>query len=449
MINLRTVIRTAENSYRAFLQSPTFLGETDRPLSFEDMPEGLQEKLRKTILSAILQEFKKKDERIIDIDYEPYPDAVASKIVGKMSVRFPFVIKVGGKELAGQIRYINNLKSHYRHLFPNILAFESIDDQNFVCFMEELTDYESLHKILFLRLLTDERKLLDIFEKAIRILGEIYVSERIDSHCDVNVLYIQNRLIDRIKAAEAKFTSSGQTSKGIPFDIPNLINKRIILDGKELLPYEKCLPIAQKKLLRMKPICNTLIHGDPHPGNVLTRPEESVGSSIRFIDPNPKIVFGDFIYDIGKIWHWLEWMGLFILERSIKEELVKIDVEEYDNTLKVIFVPKEEVMTKEGHRILPKILQQTNAEIFDIVWKYAKDVATYMKDDLWNIRLPLSIAASYIGGMVYFNEPTQLMACFVNSLKWMNSLINSENTVAPEKLISFKEPYYNFNFLQF
>jgi len=60
----------------------------------------------------------------------------------------------------------------------------------------------------------------------------------------------------------------------------------------------------RSQLVTLKPV---FLHGDPHLGNIFCR--LGAKPKVRFIDPNADACFGDPIYDIGKVLHWIEAVG--------------------------------------------------------------------------------------------------------------------------------------------
>lgn len=411
----RRLLPSVLRVYRKFLPAPKFKDIISRPQTLESIPVEMVDELKDCMISALKEGMPDFQQANILLDkYSPFSEAVASPIVGEIDARIRLVAKVGGEELKSQIEFIEKQEPWIRDLYPAIRArYESRG--MFGCLLELLSDYHSFHDIVFGPTAAskgDIAKALDCITSLFMMIYERTLNRyRVPS---LSALYM-HRIVGRVNEAKAaldQFCASG-----------SLLDSTIEIDGVLLEPYNNCVSAVQSKLPSLGPSFTTLVHGDAHPGNIMLR-RIADGYEMKFLDPNPYIEQSDYLYDIGKMMHWLDKVGLLILERQTRQQIVSVDVTPRASHIRV------------SYRLVDRLVDQTSGSVvalhqiedlrkfaLDYTRAKAHDLADRLGDESWRERLDLSTASAYLGGVVRLTEPTHLMLVFVEGLRYLNRLL--------------------------
>lgn len=239
-----------------------------------------------------------------------------SDTVLRLRVDIHLIAKVAGSELRSHERYLSFVNSLVPRMFPEVFGMVALDKDKYALLMEDLVDRESALNLVFRR----QTKTADLS----RLLNSAY-SE-----------------LMRLHGTPAKQIPRWLRSIGLPDPYSPRLFKKIKattdLDSRlaclwkrscKVFEYD-CPPLevmlqrvgswAHHQLVDVKP---TLLHGDPHLGNIFYRTGDS--SRVRFIDPNPDVGYGDPVYDFGKLLHWIEPVGWAGYDPTLCRSRIELD----------------------------------------------------------------------------------------------------------------------------
>lgn len=223
-----------------------------------------------------------------------------SDAVLQLRVDVHLVAKIAGPELNDHKRYLDAINRLLPRLFPEVLAIVHIDGTGYVLLMEELLEKRSALSLVF----GSRIKIADalqLIRHTIRVLNNLHAIAPSKIPKELRSREIADPYTSRLRTKLGDITRLDPALEQI-WKVP------CIVFGQECPPLESVLHNIETWLaserLKVKP---TLLHGDPHLGNIFC----AVASKpiVRFIDPNPDACFGDPIYDFGKLLHWIEPVG--------------------------------------------------------------------------------------------------------------------------------------------
>lgn len=393
------------------------------PRRLEEIPVDFRQRMKRmiaTILSRGVQKIL--EDQIILERYTPFLDGVASKMVGKIDARpeLRYVIKLGDKKFKDQIDCIKNSK--YRHLYPKIYA-EGKLGEDYACLME-LLPWDSLHKLIFETKARSPEQIKKAIDIVFKTLEDIYSTEHHPySQPNLNELYIA-RLRERkdkgcqeLKKATVPVPTESEFIKEKNFDI--LFNFPVKINGTEYISFNECIGRIEKQLPNFIPPFTTLVHGDAHPGNIIINDVDPSALPMYFLDPNAYIQKSDYVYDFGKMFHWLETGGFIILERSEQEQPIKIDF----NLQKNNGIIQISYNISQDRGLDLSLINEYRRVAIEAVEQKFQYLISKFEDSSAEKRLPLSIASAYLGGFNYFKEFHQVMIVYSECLKYLNKAL--------------------------
>lgn len=380
----------------------------------EQLPTDVRRLIKECVLRAIRDGLSNVIEQNVTVtDLEPFLDAVASRIVGSVDVVVECVLKVGDAKLLKQLEYIEN--NGYSHLYPQIYSTLK-EGEDCACLMEFIPGL-TLHSMIFSPEPNDETKLETDTVSVLNLLTSIYNDKQYKyTQPNLEAIYIRDRFkekyskgLERLK----KVVRFPQEYEHLRERLNRLSSFPIKVNGQECLSYDDCLKELRFLLPKINCPCSTLVHGDPHPGNIIFS-SASEGERIRFLDPNGYIDQGDYLYDFGKMVHWVELMGFIIVERTLGSRL-------FDFSLKL----EQSKLMIDYELSAPFDFPHRLEIVKEVTFRAMKEMATRFEDGFFMDRFPVSLAAAYIGGFSYFEEFHQAMISFCQSLLYLNRAIPS------------------------
>lgn len=400
--------------YKELVESPLFSAATDRPRSIEEIAPRIVEGLRDIAIKALQEMIPELTKEKVKItDYTPFEAAIASKVVGTVDVNLGhLVIKVGDASLERQVDYMKGFRgTPFEIYFPKVYEIDRITGAEFACFMEHLQGFSSLHDLIFLKGVNGS---VEATNKVFDVLQGIYESFRQPGIANLRECYIQ-RIIQRVQDAKAKF---GDLAITTDYRFADLLDTTIQLGDLTLLSYNRAISLlADLDLDSSAPSFTTFIHGDAHPANIMFNNDHF--ENLKFIDLNGDLRRSDYMYDIGKFFHWVDNYGLIALERALKKEFVRINIDKagdyakvsVDNSAFFSGFTKAQRIFELRDEILARLNQR---------WKkFSRDVG----DTQGPIRFHLSVASAYLGGLPHQSEKTHLALVFVKGLEYLNRFL--------------------------
>jgi aminoglycoside phosphotransferase (APT) family kinase protein len=179
---------------------------------------------------------------------------------------------------------------------------------------------------------------------------------------------------------------------------PATINGTRHDSGRELVER-----LAKRSLRDLSPGFVTFVHGDLHPENILVRPA-GFGFEFKFIDPKEWYI-GDYIFDLGKLCHYLQYTGLAEKSTTPPRVLHSRGNIEFDD-----------VSSKPAEHLVAEALRHTTA------------FAARHDDVRWRERFSLSMASNLLGivaGRVQENKMESALYLYANGIAWLTRFLGS------------------------
>ncbi len=260
--------------------------------------------------------------------FERYGGGLKSPLVGGLSIHLGLTLKLGDRELDDMMPLFEAAndaglatKGLRQQVFPAchiVLPLES-DAERRLAVMDHLRSYASLFDVVAKRA-ADLEALSRAVHRATRLLDVVHelpkslVGQRTSAPGDLYFARLRTKLEDlsryswvaRARTAGINLTPLGE---GSPTDTVQLPGLDGLLDD-----LEAHLPPGPDGAA-------VVLHGDPHLANIMLRKNGS-GFSVRLIDPNPAWGVGDYLYDVGKAFHFAGEVGMVREDPSRAEVVV-------------------------------------------------------------------------------------------------------------------------------
>lgn len=395
-----------------------------RPQSFKDFSpdtlKAIKEAVCNVVSKGICGEIAK---NVFFKNYNPFSDAIASEIAGKFDIKVQCALKAGGKKLEDQVHFIETKRPEYKPLYPAFLGEAKFNKDNgkynYVYLMEYLADYTSFHEMIFKSKKQDKSRI----NKAVNLIFDIFLKvyqKEYNEHSVPNLalLYLEERINSRLQIGRERFNREVKFPSGhkaVFGDFNNLLDKEIRIEGNVLHSFNHCLSSIEDTIKEVTPSFTTLVHGDAHPANIMIN-LSNLDSPLKFLDPNPYIENSDYLYDMGKMIHWLDKFGFIALERETSKEIIKVTAESVNGKIKIHY---------EFDLDFPNINRICELKDYSLecVYKHTEAIADYFKDTHWKKRLNIAIASAYIGGLTYVDKPNQFLICLIEALRYLNKFL--------------------------
>lgn len=386
------------------------------------IPAELPKETKELVKEILIETSKQGTTADLNIDigvYERFSEAVASDIVGKVNFNGCVFVKAGREieKIKKQADYIKNLKPKLKDLFPKII---DVRDKNGVCIclMELLGTYISLHEMIFKRY--SDWQIMNSIDGVLELISKIYSNEIDRKNIpQTKKLYQDLRIEESISVGRERHKKEEikiqDDWKGFfPNGIESLLTSKIKIDDLLLEPFSVYQIILSQKISLLSPNFITWIHGDLHPGNIMVN-LNMPGSEIKLIDPNPDFEKGsDYLYDMGKLLHWLDMMGFIIRERETgkpNEEIIKVDIKKDNGIINMSYIIDQEYSDLRGR-------------FFNYTFGKIKDLGKTFNDTYLLPRLYLSIASAYLGGLKYFTDFKHIIISYVEGIRYLNKSLD-------------------------
>lgn len=406
----------AANLLKDFLKLPEIREVLANPDKYPHISSGAVEKW-KDMMASVLKEGIKGEiiKNLVISTYDPFTDGVASQVVGKAKFEVACVVKAGGKDIKEQNDFMKRFSAS--GFFPEVLNDGQIDG-NYICLMENLAGYKSFHEYIFKTEAGSKEEIKIFLGHYYQWLGEIYLYYRAERVPILNKIYLESRLIKRIEEARTNFKGKGVEI--LSLDLETLLKTRIVLEGEELRSFDEVMvEILHKRdeIQELAPAFSTFVHGDAHPANIMIL-KQPPHYDIKFIDPNPSLGgSSDYIYDQGKMFHWLDMMGFAVLERAFNEKIFTFECEKKPGLLSVNYKWLDPRSIN-----LPRV-KDFQSYAFERAMACLSSLADSFKDATWKKRLYLSVASAYLGGLPRLEDPNHLALLFVRGLSYLNKFV--------------------------
>lgn len=283
----------------------TYLDDRSPSAADLDIPEEIfalvVEAVRKVLQRGLPERTVRSNVRLEG--FERYGGGMKSPLVGGLSVRLELALKIGDRELDGLVSLFRAANAGCDRVFPEIHRLIEMpgDDGRRILVMDHLRGYRPLWWTVF-QAGTPPR-----------------LVERAAGRC--------LEQIDRVHALGAKSTSTVRsTSRKLYFDrlrakakelarrpwFEEACEKGLFLQGSrgwlEAPPVDELIAGLEEGLRPVPQKAEVVLHGDPHLGNLMVR-RYGNGFAARLIDPNPSWGVGDYLYDVGKCFHFADDCG--------------------------------------------------------------------------------------------------------------------------------------------
>ncbi len=399
-----------------------------RPHSLKGMSSETREVIKKAVCNAVSQGIRGEIEKNTSLEkYESFSDGIASELTGRLDIKMQYTVKAGSKQLEDQVHFIETKRPEYKSLYPAFLGEARFnkhnDEYNYVCLMEYLADYTSLHEMIFKSQNQDKWEVSKAIDSVFEVLFRMYREEH-NKFGKPNLisLYLEERIKSRLREGKERFNTEvifRPQRRSFFKDFEALLQTKIEIGNVVLNSFDHCLASIENVINEVTPSFTTLVHGDAHPANFMIN-LSNTDFPVKFLDPNVYIQNSDYLYDMGKMIHWLENFGFIALERTRSKKIVNVTIEPRNGKIKIEY---EFDPNFEG---IDRLFELRNYSL-GCAYKKIEAIADYFEDTHWRRRLDLSTASAYIGGLKYVDEPSQFLICFVEALRYINKFLDESS----------------------
>lgn len=337
--------------------------------------------------------------RKVKISLNRYPRGVASFFIGKVEATMSLACKVDYKDsFLDKLKRFQDLPDGIKALFPETIA-ATVDKPPYISIDEHLETYANFHDLIFAKDIQKEQ-IERLTAQIMKVLLGAY-NATLDDCCKPNLttLYI-NRITERLEEAKRRDKRFGM-----------LQSRKVVIDGDTLDRPSDYIEAISSDINKLEPSFATFIHGDAHPDNVLVKRKDSE-FDIKLVDKDNVRIRGDYLYDIGKMTHWLK---VFWLIRNLKDASKTLDLKiDFNDPIEIKYALKP---SENSTLALKVVLDQTE--------KFARKY----KDDSWESRLLLSEASALLGCPMRIMDRWKDFECavltFAEGLKKLNETKNA------------------------
>ena len=245
---------------------------------------------------------------------ERYSDGYKSELVADLQLQVNMIIKHGGSEILQEAEMMRKFNRQRPKLCPEVYGTYRIEDNVNGLLLEKLAGYTSLYSAIYEGEGENSPDKIRLTAQNIcRRLEKFYLahSQKNEASLDFVKLYT-DRIQEKLKLAKEK-------------KFGNLLSaSQVVVNGLNHERPENVLRFLSNLGERQRVFTGThLVHGDPHLGNLFARRNPKRGYSIKLIDPNPSWGYSDYLYDIGKLYHWAEEVGFVNYENRAERNQTK------------------------------------------------------------------------------------------------------------------------------
>lgn len=208
----------------------------------------------------------------------------------KFVIKYDFSYK--RDKLIREIKWIRSLPDNLARFFPEIIHY-SIDEKMPFYITPYYEKYSTMNSLFLDKQLPKSYINKAIGELLTLMFEHIYPKNKSYKCKD----YFKNHYIERFKRREKETTKLCKSFKEL-FEADKLIINGIIYDNAPVIVSK--IENNKKLMKRLNPKFLNTIHGDLHLGNILFSNDHS--PKFKLIDP-AAFETGDYIYDLGKLYH--------------------------------------------------------------------------------------------------------------------------------------------------
>lgn len=325
--------------------------------------------------------------------YESPSAGSTAELVVKSTLAMAFFVKVDDEpKLAEEARKLQavharaDIPQEVRDCFPHIYAAK-VDGPPYGYVMESFSGFIGFEKVCF----ASEPVGADVRRAGDRAL-DLLLSAYETSRTYLLKPNLRTIYLDRIRS---RLREASELSN----ELEEFAKQGAIINGEECAPHEEYLSKIERGLPSIEPTFSTFVHGDAHPENILVRINPAKVDA-KFIDPKDWPL-GDYLFDIGKLLHYLEVTGP--AERIEEAPIATVD---RDTRVLTYALRRSEQVTR------------LSADVRARIAAFAGNVG----DPSWSERLSLSIASNLLGlpaGRWAAGKRNSALITFGEGLLWL------------------------------
>ena len=262
-------------------------------------------------------------------------------VVSFSSAEIKFVTKIDDdKEIINEATFLKIIESRidlpadFSRYFPKVYAIKK--DSPPYGYIMEVFNRKSLSKLLYEDKI-ELNKSKDIISKILEVLFRAYqYSINMTVMPNIKSLYLD------------KIRKKIQIARNFDNDFNIISKKSILINGRLYQPVEEYIDKIEFNIHNFQAPFTTFVHGDSYPENILIGQDEG-GIDIKFIDPKGWFE-GDFMFDIGKLSHYILVSGPviksnynIIAQIDILKNIINYDLGDQSNIIQLIDIIKEQV----------------------------------------------------------------------------------------------------------
>lgn len=265
-----------------------------------DLRRDLVPAIRYLLTKGVSEQFQKSCVRIGA--FNPYSGGMKAHLVGGLRIDVHAVLKLGTVELRRHVKLMKHVNKLRSGTFPAVLHEQQLKDGRVFIITEQCRKYViALDKVF--REETKSVEFKRILNKVFESLSEIHAVSRTSAPSLATLPTTPEPFMKRIRSRLKMIIKADPELKA-------LLNRGGTVFNEPCPPVNVLLKRANAICARVaKAIRPTLVHGDPHLGNIMVRRNGPTAYRVRLIDPNPEIGFSQPLYDVGKLLHWAEPVG--------------------------------------------------------------------------------------------------------------------------------------------
>jgi hypothetical protein len=330
--------------------------------------------------------------------YEKPTAGSTANVVLSSEFTIPFYIKIDNDrnvlQEAANLMSIwarADLPEAFKSCFPRVYAVTP-DGPPFGYLMEAFSGYEGFEKKCFSSS-SSQSDLERIADRVLDFLFSAYLESR-------NTLVRPNLNEIYLRRIDERLSYAASVDEGFS----KLLEKETTINGEQFSPAGDYVEACRPFLDRLTPHFSTFVHGDPHPENIMVTITPS-SIDLKLIDPKDWH-FGDYLFDIGKLTHYLAVTGP--VELSGRSPRLDIDIA--NRSIDYGFTLDSKV-----HGVIDKIVKRVG----ELAEKEFHDTH-------WMVRYTLSVASNLLGlpaGRLEKGKRESALVLFAEGLKYLKQAL--------------------------
>ncbi len=320
----------------------------------------------------------------------PYSDGFMSPLVADLGIELHVVLKLGGEEIVEQAALMEELfRTTQPRLTPAVLGTFPLGDGRHGMLIERLEGYRSLYTLVY----EDPRPTSAVAPIVTSAMQQITQHLSVGLRRRTIELPYVHRIRTRLAAARKRHGAAvvmGPVTIGGGGVPPLQTSLRVLAAASRRV----CVPVRRA-------------HGDLHLGNILVR-EQVRRHRLRLIDPNPAAGETDYLFDVGKLYHWLDVLG-YINHEARRSKGGRRGRRAFDVTVadgRMTWA----IRTGTGRR--SGIIERRRQMCADALDREIQRLGHNLDDATMSWRLPLAIASAHAGLMAVVEPRRHFLLAF-------------------------------------